>query len=294
MKKLTFSFMLLAASALTMGVSAQDDFTKGTGYHLIYLDAVSSEKIPVANITKDYRVDDVNHFMYIWDNTYTVPTSAGPNWNGEVGEYLTLQVGTVGWSGFGFASAAAAPKDMSAVTADYTFHIAMKATNAATHCLILDGPGGLSAKAAIGATPFVDGAKTYPVFANFTRDNKWHLIEIPMQYFFDQGLRYPEPFTGNVFAMLSGGVSGVSVSLDAIFIYKKGATGINDVAEQNLNVIVTKQTLTVMEATQPIVLYSVTGAKIKSSNEAIMGIEDVQKGIYIVRCGNRTQKVQIK
>jgi hypothetical protein len=294
MKKLTFSLMLLAASAFTFNASAQDDFTKGSGYHLIYLDAVSGAKIPASKITKDYRTDDVNNFLYIWENTYTAGTASGPNWNGEVGEFLNFSVNSVGWSGFGFASSAAAPKDMSAVTADYTLHIAFKATNAATHCIIMDGPAGLSGKAAIGATPFADNGKTYPAYANFTRDNKWHLIEIPMSYFFAQGLRYPEPFSGNVFALLSGGVAGTSVSMDAIFVYKKSGTGVNDIAEEKLNVLVTNKTLTVIGATQPIVLYSVTGAKVKTSKEAIMGIEDVQKGIYIIRCGNLSSKVQLK
>jgi hypothetical protein len=294
MKKLTFSLMLLAASAFTFSALAQDDFTKGSGYHLIYLDAVSGAKIPAAKITKDFRTDDVNNFLYVWDNTYSTGTASGPNWNGEVGEFLNFSVNSVGWSGFGFASPATSPKDMSAVTADYTLHVAFKATNAATHCIIMEGPAGLSGRAAIGATPFVDGAKTSPVYANFTRDNKWHLIEIPMSYFFAQGLRYPEPFTGNVFALLSGGVAGTSIALDAIFVYKKSGTGVDDIVADKLNVLVTNKTLTVIGATQPIVLYSVTGAKVKSSNESIMGIEDVQKGIYIIRCGNLSGKVQIK
>jgi len=296
MKKLTFSLMLLVAGAFAMNAFAQDDFTKGTGYHLIYLDQASADKIPAANITKDYRTDDVNNFLYIWDNTYTSNTAAGPNWNGEVGEFLDFSVNSVGWSGFGFASPATYLRDWSAVTADYTFHIAMKATNAATHNLIIYGPGGLVGKAAIGATPFVDNGVSTPVWGNFVRDNKWHLIEIPMSYFFDQGLRFPEPFGSNIFATLSGGVAGVEVSMDAIFFYRKETTGVNNVKGDNLDVLVTKNTISVIgaNAKTPVQLFSITGAKIRTSNEAIMGIEDLQKGIYIVRCGQLSKKIAIK
>ena len=296
MKKLTFSLMLLASVSFTTKVLAQDDFTKGSGYHLIYLDQASADKIPVANITKDYRVDDTNNFLYIWDATYTSNAAAGPNWNGEVGEFLDFSVNSVGWSGFGFASPATYLRDWSAVTADYTFHIAMKATNAATHCLIIYGPGGLVGKAAIGTTPFIDNGVSTPVWGNFVRDNKWHLIEIPMSYFFDQGLRFPEPFGSNIFATLSGGVAGVEVSMDAIFFYRKETTGVNNVKGDNLDVLVTKNTISVIgaNAKTPVQLFSITGAKIRTSNEAIMGIEDLQKGIYIVRCGQLSKKIAIK
>lgn len=293
MKKFTLSMILLAILALTGRTYAQDDFTKGSNYYLIYLDDETVAKIPAASIAKDYRPDDVNHFLYIWDNTYTALNAAGPNWNGEVGEYLNFQVNAVGWSGFGFASAAASAADLSGVTSDYTLHVAMKSTNAASHCIIMEGPGGLAARAAVGSTAFVDGNKTYQPYTNFTRDGQWHLVEIPMSYFFNLGLRYPEPFTGNIFALLSGGVQGTTIALDAIFIYKKNATAVNNVNADKLDVMVTGKTLSVVGADQPIELFNLTGGRVKSSNEAVMGIEDIQKGIYIVRCGALAQKVQI-
>ena len=293
MKKLTFSLMLLAASAFTFNVSAQDDFTKGSSYHLIFLDDVSSTKIPVANIAHDFRVDDTNNFLYVWSSTYTALTPAGPNWNGEVADYLTFSVNSVGWSGLGFSGPV--DKDMTSVTSDYTLHFAMKGSNAASHIIGMDGPGGLSARICIGATAFVDGAITYQPYANFTRDNKWHLIEVPMSAFFNLGLRYPSavPANANVLYLLSGGVSGTTLNMDAIFVYKKGTTGINSVKSE-LDVIQTSKTLSVPGATQPIELYSITGSKVRVSNEAIMGLENIQKGIYIVRSGSLNKKIEIK
>ena len=293
MKKLTFSLMLLAASAFATSVYAQDDFTKGSNYYLIYLDDVSAAKIPAAKITKDFRVDDTNNFLYVWSSTYTSLTPSGPNWNGEVGAFMSFSVNSVGWSGFGFSGPIS--KDMTGVTSDYTLHIAMKASNTASHIIGMEGPGGLSARVCIGATAFVDGAVTYQPYANFTRDNRWHLIEIPMSEFFNKGLRYPAavPANSNVVYFLSGGVAGTSIAMDAIFVYKKSTTGLNSV-KSDLNVIQTGKTLSVPSETQPIELYSITGSKVRVSNEAIMGIEDIQKGIYIVCSGSLSKKIEIK
>jgi len=293
MKKLTFSLMLLAMSAFATSAFAQDDFTKGSNYYLIYLDDVSAAKIPAANVVKDYRVDDTNNFLYVWSNTYTSLTASGPNWNGEVGTFLSFSVASVGWSGFGFSGPVA--KDLTAVTSDYTLHIAMKASSAASHIIGMDGPGGLGARICIGSTAFVDGATTYQPYTNFTRDNKWHLLEIPMSAFFNLGLRYPSavPATSNVVYFLSGGVSGTTINMDAIFVYKKGTTAVNSV-KSDLDVILTGKTISVPGATQPIELYSITGSKVRVSSEAIMGIEDVQKGIYIVRSGSLNKKIEIK
>jgi len=293
MKKLTLSLMLLAISAFATSAFAQDDFTKGSNYYLIYLDDVSATKIPAANIVKDFRTDDVNNFLYVWNDTYTALTTSGPNWNGEVGEFLSFSVNSVGWSGLGFSGPVS--KDMTGVTSDYTLHIAMKASNTASHIIGMDGPGGLSARVCIGATAFVDGAITYQPYTNFTRDNKWHLIEIPMSAFFNLGLRYPSvvPANANVLYALSGGVSGTTINLDAIFVYKKSTTAVYNV-KSDLELIQTGKTISVPGATRPIELYCITGSKIRVSNEAIMGIEDVQKGIYIVRSGSLSKKIEIK
>jgi len=59
MKTFTFTLVLLAAGAFTANIHAADDFTKGTNYHLIYLDEETTATIPPASIAKDYRPDDV-------------------------------------------------------------------------------------------------------------------------------------------------------------------------------------------------------------------------------------------
>jgi len=294
MKKSTIALALLTVGSFAFSAVAQDNFALGSNYHLIYLDEETAATIPAEKITKDFRTDDVNHFLYIWDNTYSSVTTAGPNWNGVVGEYLSFQVNSVGWSGLGFASIATSPKDMSTITSDFTFHIACKTTNAASHLFGFDGDATKTAKLAIGATPFVDGTTVFEPYTDFARDGQWHLIEIPVDTLFKLGLQYTTPTSSNVFWLLSGGVTGTNISMDAIYFYKKTTTGIDGANADKLDVFVTNKTISIPGATLPIELFSITGAKVKTANEAIMGIEDVQPGIYVVKSGSLVQKVQIK
>ena len=114
-----------------------------------------------------------------------------------------------------------------------------------------------------------------------------------MSVLFDQGLYYSEPVTDTFFALLSGGVPGTTIALDAIYIYEKDLS--NDVTntKSDLPIIQTKNTITIQSAKQGFKLYSVTGDQIKETKETIMGIEDLQEGVYIVRCGQLSKKIII-
>lgn len=293
MKKITTLFLALTTMVGTMSVIAQDNFSKGTDYHLLVLDDASLLNITAGNIKKDFRVDDANHFLYIWDGTYASDNAIGPNWNGEEG-YIALTVGNAGWSGCGFSGPAA--KDMTAVTKDYTFHIAMKSSDAASHIIGMDGPGGLSARINVGATTFVDGNKTYQPYTNFTRNGNWQLVEIPMSAFFDLGLRYPEavPAYSNAVYFLSGGTPGTKIAFDALFIYKKVTTGINDANANQLQVITTKNIISIPGNQGGFELYTINGAKLKTTQEALMDIEGLSKGVYLVKAQNKVQKIVIR
>lgn len=293
MKKITTLFLALSFAVVSMSTFAQDDFTRGTDYHLLVLDDASLDKIAAADIKKDFRVDDANHFLYIWDNTYASDNAIGPNWNGEEG-FIALTVGNVGWSGCGFSGPAA--KDMTAVTRDYTLHIAMKSSDAASHIIGMGGPGGLEARINIGATAFVDGTKTYQPYANFTRDGKWHLVEIPMSAYFDLGLRYPEavPAFANAVYFLSGGTPGTKIAFDALFVYKKVTTALENTSANQLQVITTKNIITIPGNQGGFDLYTVNGSKIKSTQEALMDIEGLNKGVYLVKAQNKVQKIVIR
>ena len=198
----------------------------GTEYYPIILDGVTSKALG-AKIKADFRPDEANKFLYVWDNTYIAGTATGPNFYGEVESWVSLSVGTVGWSGAGFniktVGNTAALASLKAITDNpdkYYLHIGIKSKDNAVHAIILGGQ--TDVKFAIGASGFVDNGNTYPALANFTRDGEWHQIEIPMTTLKSMGLSYSNFGTDpNIFAVLSGGVAGKTLDLDAVFIYKK-------------------------------------------------------------------------
>lgn len=294
MKKLSF-FICLSVVSIFFGSSlkAQDDFTQGSNYYLMSLDQTTADKIPAASISADLRPDDATRFLYIWSSTYTGNTASGPNWNGEVGEFISLSVNSVGWSGFGFA-AVGAPVNMSGITSDYTFHIAMKSTATNSHIVALRGGNGLEARICIGATAFVDGSLTYQPYTNFTRDGKWHLVEIPISAFMNLGLRYPEPFTDNYFYMLSGNNPGKTIDIDAVFIYKKKSSAINVIKDTKLSVMVTSKTVSVAGATEPLEVFTLTGERVLKSSDSIFDTKLLKKGAYVLKSGSFVSKFIIR
>lgn len=200
----------------------------GSDYYLIFLDGTTYNRIS-SKVVGDYRTDDYNSHLWIWENTYTAGTCTGPNFFGEIEGWISLNVAaSATWSGAGFccynAEALAKLANITAAPADYVLHIALKSQDAATHELVLYSDGGDEAKVQID----VNG--TY----GYARDGEWHEIEIPMTHFTNQGLLWTpnlgagsvpgdnvatKPTGGhNVMAVLSG-ASG-SLNLDACFIYK--------------------------------------------------------------------------
>ena len=197
---------------------------KGSDYYLISMDDASAAKI-ASKVKLDLRTDDVSRFLYVWNGTYNPGTPTGPNFYGEVVGWTSFTVGSAGWSGAGFfCSDLAKLNELSVITAnpnDYYLHIGIKSKDNATHVFGLDGQS--SAKFAVGPTPFVDNGTTYQPIANFTRNGEWQQIEIPVSTLKTNGLLYSNSNTEgkNLFWFLSGGTTGVTLDLDAVFIYKK-------------------------------------------------------------------------
>lgn len=195
----------------------------GTEYYPIILDGVTSVKLGT-KIKADFRPDESTKFLYIWDNTFVAGTSTGPNFFGEVEGWVSLTVGSVGWSGAGFNCKDASLMDkLAPITANpdkYYLHIGIKSKSAATFVMGMDGQS--NTKFAIGPAAFNDNGTLIQPLANFTRDGEWQQIEIPMSTLKTNGLLYS---TGmgekNVLWLLAGGVAGTDLNLDAVFIYKK-------------------------------------------------------------------------
>ena len=193
----------------------------------------------LGTIKADYGVDDVTNFLWVWDGTYNGGTPSGMNSVGLPEGWYSFVVANVGWSGLGFA-AVDPGKDLSVLTDNHIFHIAMKSSDNATHCL---GIG--EAKMAIGDAAFPDGDASYPVLENFPRDGKWYNFDIPMSVlknyvvgdvmFKDDVTKY----VGNALWFLSGGVAGTTLDFDQAFFYTKGGSdGIKNVKAENANAAV--------------------------------------------------------
>lgn len=199
---------------------------QGSNYFPIIMDAVTYEAIK-GKVVADLRVDDYNTWLWIWENTYAAGTATGPNYFGEVEGWVSLQVGSVGWSGAGFCcydpARLAQMADITANPADYVFHIAMKSQDSATHELVFYSDDGSEAKVAID----VNGAHGY------ARDGEWYEIEIPVTELTNNGLLWTSNLgagsvpgteeTGragghNVMAVLSGTFG--ALNMDACFFYK--------------------------------------------------------------------------
>jgi len=199
---------------------------KGSEYYPIIMDGVTSAALG-AKIKADFRPDEAIKFLYIWNATYNAGTSTGPNFYGEVESWVSLSVASVGWSGAGFnvktagnETALASLKTITDNPAGYYLHIGIKSKDNAIHAFILGGQTDI--KFAIGAAGFVDNGTTYPALADFKRDGEWHEIEIPMTTLTTMGLTYNNFVVDpNLLAFLSGGVTGTTLDLDAVFIYKK-------------------------------------------------------------------------
>lgn len=203
--------------------STSGNSLKGSAYFPIVLDGVTASTIG-SKIVADFRPDELSKFLYIWDNTYTGGTSVGPNFYGEVESWVSLVVGSVGWSGAGFFSSDQESNNkLAAITADptnYYLHIGIKSKDNAVHVFGMDGQS--NAKFAIGATAFNDNGEMTQPIADFPRDGEWHEIEIPMSTLKEKGLLYSAGMGDkNILFVLSGGTPGITLDLDAVFIYKK-------------------------------------------------------------------------
>lgn len=175
-------------------------------------------------IACDARVDDTENFLYVWASgeTYAAGESVGKNAYGNDEGYLAMTcVAPDGWSGMGFcvtkeSSVQGLEELRQAILANpdnFFFHIAMKSTDNASHKLYVfnEGANGFS----VGTTEIDGGA----VFCDFTRDGKWHEIDVPMSKF-AAGLKTFES-GHNILAILSGAQVGAQVNIDAAFFYEK-------------------------------------------------------------------------
>ncbi len=286
---------------VVMGISAMYaqeigfDVDNATNYHLIYFDANSEIEFDITDkIVQDLRPNEVvGRNLWLWEGSaYEAADATGKGSLGQIGGYLALYVNGGTWSGLGFnlADNATYDIDYTSITDDYRFHMAAKSTYSRAHGIELFGQK--EAKAA-----FSIGVGTFDALPNITPDFKtdgtWNIIDIPVSRLKELGFVNRAPFKGNYFVSLSGAGPN-DLALDAIFFYSLGgANGIADV-NNKLTVLVTNQIVEVLNATAPIEIYDLSGVLVKESIEPIFGVEELNKGIYIVKSGGAVEKICIR
>ena len=197
----------------------------GSDYIIIAMDETTSKKIEGKikyTMPSDgaYGEDgkSTGTLFFDWWNGGNAGTTSGPNFFGVVEGWFSIQTAT-GWFGYAFrlgegntdeekAESAKRREILKGITADYTLHLAMKATCEGEYSLgMLDG-----AAVIIG-----DETAAY----GFKRDGEWHEIEIPMSAFM-AGEKYNAETGVNVLYWTQG-TNGYPTTLDvdAIFWYKK-------------------------------------------------------------------------
>ncbi len=188
----------------------------------IIMDGVTYEANQ-SKVVASFQTNDVDQFLYVWENTYAGGYASGMNAMGNAEGYLSLVVGTLGWSGAGFFLAEGcdgmtkcrALRD--AIVAnpdDYFLHFAIKSTDQGSHTFYFMNTD--ATKFVLG-TPFDGGT----AIENFTRDGKWYHYDIPMAQFANALATVDLTRDANIFVMLSGGTTGVQLNLDAVYFYKK-------------------------------------------------------------------------
>lgn len=194
---------------------------EGSEYYPIVMDAWAGEQV-ADKIVYDFRPDDVTKFCYIWDATYNAATTSGLNFYGNDGGYTGLVVSTLGWSGMGYLVDGAQVKDLwtkiQEAPEDYYIHMAMKSTDNYSHSFYFLGIESVGNKIGVGPKSVYDA----PVKTDFTRDGEWHEMEFCFADLSIDGFTEAADGAGiNVFVALTEGVSGATLNMDAVFIYKK-------------------------------------------------------------------------
>ena len=280
--------------------------TTSTGnlYDVILLDNASIESLKTSGKTvQDLRTDDVNRFLYVWDNTFVAGDGSYPGVDMQMDGYTSLDVTNVGWSGAGFSIVNAAA-DLRHFTDNTHFHCGLRSTNGIKNVALIIGDGYVwgdnnnkwsPAKISVGSEAFVDNGTAFPLVGNFDADGEWVAVDITLGQLKKlwPSFNYKAGgFGGNILSFLAGGTAGKNISLDAAYFYTPGEGSVEGIAA-DADIIVTARTINAAGA-EEIALYNLAGQLVKKVNSSVMGVEDVAAGAYIVKAGNAVKKVVLK
>ena len=206
------------------GSDPQGKQLKGSQVWPIALDGTTADA-NASKIVADFRPNDVDQFLYVWESgtVYEAGEGKGLNFHGNTDGYTALKVTNLGWAGAGFCLTdkgngwQAAEALRAAIVANpdqYFLHMAMKSTDNYSHCFYMFGSE--ATKFVLGNHSVYDG----PVKSDFERDGAWKEFDIPMSQYATALANTTCAAGVNVFVVLTEGVQGAELNLDAVYFYK--------------------------------------------------------------------------
>jgi hypothetical protein len=205
------------------GGKENENALKGSQVWPIVLDGTTLDA-NASKVVASFQPNDVDQFLYVWDGTYVGADATGLNFYGNGDGYTALTATNLGWAGMGYCltesgngwEAAAALKEAIVANPDqYFLHLAIKSTDNYSHCFYFMGAE--STKFVLGPSAVYDG----PIYGNFDRDGAWHEFDIPMASYASALANQAVVAGVNVFVVLTEGVQGAQLNLDAVYFYKK-------------------------------------------------------------------------
>jgi len=251
----------------------------------------------------DYRLDDLNRILYIWPDGSTLAgiPAVGVGSLGQP-DYLAFTVGNVGWWGCGYYTGPAsgnlnATVDLTDVNSSWTFHFAIR-TDCATDITVT-----LVGTTVDPTDPFITTFTSGIVVLNKTtlplskRDRtQWVEFNIPMSQLMTNSvvatnnLVYKAALTQNNYLTFAGGNdTGSFIAWDNVYL-SNGVTAVENVSADKLEIKVVGNQLKVSNNTNPVEVYSVTGALVLNSKLNDIDISNLSKGVYVVKAGSKVCK----
>lgn len=237
MKKFTLIATLFTAFSLSFTAVAQEDapfvtkaldddgaptfnWEKASGFVPILVSESVSEVLS-ADLKFDMRPNDVDVFLWVWDQTYVAcDDNGGMNSFGELEDHFAMTVSNVGWSGLGIIRTVAT--DFSFIDDTYVLHIGIKGHPSQSQAFGLG-----SIPFALGTTAIYDNGNLVKNIGTWPDDGEWYYIDLPIKdlkklgsELFAEAHGGPTAYTDNFFWVLSGGTQGNEVHIDNVFLYK--------------------------------------------------------------------------
>ena len=95
MKNRLFTLFVALVASVSIQISAMQ-------FWPVIMDGITISA-NVSSMVASFAPNEIDQFLYIWENTYSAGTATGLNFNGNGDGYTALVVADKGWSGLGFS-----------------------------------------------------------------------------------------------------------------------------------------------------------------------------------------------